>query len=403
MNSNPEQLYEQAQQLCEDPGFRQMIARHTPFLSAGGAQALDTRIHPADQMLRHSLNIHRDPNAAFAQYYNVALQQYATVQQLLRGLFPDRLDTIRVLDFACGYGRLLRFLSQSLPKDNLWAAEIQADALTHVHQAYGVNTLASGPDPEEFRPQQKFHLIWVASLFSHLPDRLFKAWIDRLKTCLEPDGVLCFSVHDACLLPPEYQLPDSGILFFPSSENSDLDTAIYGTTFVNQAYVEAACGNPPKLHRLARALAHEQDVYVLPASPGKNLDTLQGYRRGPWGWTDEREMRDDGELYLRGWAASIDDGPLANVEIEVNGQRFDCPTGRPREDVARAFADPRLANPGWEFRYRPPKGEGRIRVRVSVRTNKNEMALLFAGFFERPACLTAAPGFWTRLKQKIMI
>jgi SAM-dependent methyltransferase len=401
MTLTPEQLFEQAQRLCEDPSFRQMIARHTPFLSETGARELDTRIHPGDQMLRHSLNIHRDPNAAYAQYFNVALQQYATVQQLLRGLFSERLNEIRVLDFACGYGRLLRFLSRSLPRDNLWASEIQADALAHVGQAYGVHTLASAADPEDFRPEQKFHLIWVASLFSHLPDRLFKAWIDRLKSCLEPDGVLCFSVHDACLLPPEYQLPESGLLFFPSSENTDLDTAIYGTTFVNQAYVEAACGSA-RLHRLPRALAHEQDVYVLPANPDTRLEALKAYRRGPWGWTDERELRENGELYLRGWAASIDDGPLSEVEIEVDNQLFQCPTGGTREDVARAFADPRLAKAGWEFRYHPPKGQGPIRVRVSARTDQGEMALLFAGLFERPACLTRPQGLWARLKQKML-
>src|SRR5690606_19971552 len=153
----------------------------------------------------------------------------------------------------------------------LWAAEIQTDALTHVRQTYGVNTLASAADPEDFQPEQKFHLIWVASLCSHLPDRLFKAWIDRIKSGLEPDGVLCFSVHDACLLPPLYQLPGSGIRWFPASDNTDLHTAIYGTAFDDQASVEAACGDPPRLQRLARALAHEQDVYVLPACPGKNL------------------------------------------------------------------------------------------------------------------------------------
>jgi hypothetical protein len=100
---------------------------------------------------------------------------------------------------------------------------------------------------------------------------------------------------------------------------------------------------------------------------------------------DERELRQPGELYLRGWAASIDDGPLETVDIEVNGAHYRCPTGQRRQDVAAVFEDPRLDTAGWEFRHILAPGDARLRIIVSARTSNDESALLYAGELQRPA------------------
>jgi SAM-dependent methyltransferase len=387
-------LLAQARTLCDDPYFREVVWLHCGHLAPGVTAAqLDTAIHVGDQMLLHSLRHHRDANASFAQYFNVALQQYNAAQQVLRALFPGATDRIDVLDFACGYGRLLRFLSLAMPRQHLYASEIQADALQYVRESFGVQGIASHGSPDDFRPGRSFDLIWVASLFSHLPERLFEAWLRRLVDCLAPDGVLCFSVHDACLVPEGHVFPDSGFLFWPQSENDDLDTSLYGTTYVCEDYVTGViarvCGADRPWFRIPRGLAHEQDLYLVAARPGRDLSVLRNFRRGPWGWADERELSPSGEVHVRGWAASLDDGPLDAVEISVDGVLHRCPTGLAREDVARVLADPRLASAGWEFRHVPPPGEGPLRVVVSARTPQNERALIYTGRFERPPALRA--------------
>lgn len=397
MNDEMQALLTQAHAMCEDKYFHEVIRRHCPYLKAAiTAEQLPIKIHPDDQMLLHSLHHHRDANASVSQYYNVALQQYNAAQQILRAVFPDAADDVKVLDFACGYGRLLRFLSLSLPAKNIWASEIQADALAFVCDNYGVQGIASHGNPEDFQPGRQFQFIWVASLFSHLPGNLFQAWVKRLTECLAPDGVLCFSVHDVALLPPEHEFPAGGILFWPFSENADLDKAIYGTTYVCEDYVAAAiaqnCGATRGYFRIPRGLAHEQDIYVVPGTPGRDLSMLNNFRRGPWGWVDERSLSEQGELYLRGWAASIGDGPLESVEISVDGKLHKCGTGKVREDVGRVFEDPRLNTSGWEFRYTPSRGNAPIRVEVTARTPANEMALLYTGQLERPASLQAPAG-----------
>jgi SAM-dependent methyltransferase len=395
-------LLMQARMLCDDPYFRGVVWRHGAHLgTAVDAARFDAGIHAGDQMLLHSLKHHRDANASFSQYFNVALQQHDAAQQVLRALFPGRSDQVSVLDFACGYGRLLRFLSLGLPRAHLHAAEVQPEALAFVCERFGVQGHASPGTPDQFQPGRRFQFIWVASLFSHLPAALFDAWLVRLLDALAPDGVLCFSVHDECLVPEGHVFPASGFLFWPQSENDGLDTASYGTTYVNEAHVAGAvaraCGPGHPYFRIPRGLAHEQDLYVVAANPARDLSVLSGFRRGPWGWSDERSLSDEGELHLRGWAASIDDGALDAVEITVDGVLHRCPTGGHRPDVGRVFADSRLDNAGWEFRHVPPRGEGPVRVVVTARTPADERALVFTGQFERPAALRRRAAWWRRL------
>ena len=112
-------------------------------------------------------------------------------------------------------------------------------------------------------------------------------------------------------------MPAEGIHFIPSSENAELDANVYGTTFVNEAFVRATiaglCGPDHPYVRIKRGLANEQDLYVVPRSRQCALERLAAFRKGAWGWVDECRVSGDSELYLRGWAASVDDGALVRL------------------------------------------------------------------------------------------
>ncbi len=377
-------LREDAAALCADARLRALLRRQWPQLAASPqGRPLSLRIHPDDQMLLHSLRHHRDANAAVAQYYNVALQQYDAARQILDRLLPATQGTASVLDFACGFGRLLRFLSCCERELNISASEIQPDALRFVADEFGVPTLPSAMQPEQFEPGQRFDFIWVASLFSHLPESLFHRWLTRLHGLLTPRGVLCFSVHDEALVPAGQTLPASGLLFRADSENADLDREAYGTTYVSEAFVRAAIGRAAgpgaAAHRIRKGLAHEQDIYVVAASGRADLNELSGFRRGPWGWVDERSV-EHGRLRLRGWAASIDDGALERVQIRVDERWHDVPTGLSRPDVHKVFADERLHQAGWLFEHELPADSRQPWVEVLARDAQGATALLYAGW-----------------------
>jgi len=385
---NPD-LLAQADALCQDPSFREALWRHLTYRRPDGDLAgLRTRIHPDDQMLRHSLRHWGDANRSVSQYYGVALQQHDAARQVLALIRPDGATGLAILDFACGYGRLLRFLTHSVQPSQVWAAEIQPDAVAFVHGEYGIESLPSAYDPDAFAPGRAFDFIWVASLFSHLPDHLFQRWLAKLVSLLTPTGVLCFTVHDECLLPPEIPMSAAGIHFIGSSEIEELDNRAYGTTFVTEEYVRravaAARGSPwGGAVRLKRALANEQDLYVVPKDPGHDLGGLLRFRRGAWGWADEVAFDRAGSLRLAGWAATLDEGPAKCVELRVNGEPFEAAVDQPREDVARVLGDARLATSGWAFErsFAAP----RVFVEASARSTRGDAALLYAGWLCAPA------------------
>jgi SAM-dependent methyltransferase len=384
MDGQADNLRANADAMCQDPAFRHALRRHCAYIDAMGDIArLNTLVHPGDQMLQHSLNGHREVNRAVSQYFNVALQQHSAVQQILNLLFEKPKDQLEILDFACGYGRLLRFLCLCAPPARIWASDIQRDAVDFVAREFGVNGLYSDFDPEQFEPGRKFDFIWVASLFSHLPAHLFHRWLARLFSLLKPGGVLCFSVHDERLLPGHFSMPAEGLYFQSNSENADLDNSVYGTSFVSESFVRSAivevAGNIHPYFRVKRGLANEQDIYVVSRDRDRDLGPLMQMRKGPWGWVDECKISDTAELTLSGWAASIDDGALDSIEITVDGKAYTCPTGVIRDDVRSVLGDDRLVSAGWEFKLALDREASEVFLEVTARARPNEIALLYAG------------------------
>jgi len=384
MTDNEAALSAAVERMCADAAYRRLVLGFAADIDAETALArFNTSIHPGDQMLLHSLKQHRDAGAAFAQYFNIALQQHAAARQLMRAAFGAGAGDVDVLDFACGYGRLLRFLSLSMDPRRIWASDLQTDAVDFVRDAFGVQPLASHEDPARFDPGRRFDFIWVASLFSHLPEPLFHAWLARLVALLTPRGVLCFSVRDASLLSDRSALPASGLAYARESENADLASDIYGTAYASETFVRDALRRATRDERayvrLPRALANEQDLYVVAGEPQRDLAMFRTFRRGPWGWVDVRKLSGDGTLELQGWAASLDDGAVGTIEIDVDGTLHACRASVERPDVAAAFGDSRLAQSGWTFRCELARGVRAARVAVSARSTRGEGALLYAG------------------------
>jgi SAM-dependent methyltransferase len=395
MNGNFDELLARAQSEAKAIDVKRAISQ---CLAAGDTrnpkEAVNTAIHRNDQMFTHSLREHKDTGAALAQYFNIGLQQYHLLQQIVRAVFDDEPDAgkIRILDFACGYGRLVRFLPLLAPIGNIRASELQSEALDFVVSEFGVKGIPSLEDPSLFHAEEKFDLIWVASLFSHLPASLFSAWLEKLYSLLSPSGILCFSVRDVSLFSTPGSAGESGILYESVSENAELSPEIYGTTFASERYVRdvvrTVAGEHAACLRLPRALACEQDLYLVARDANRDLDTLNSISRGAWGWVDRRELSGVGDLYLEGWAGPLDGQDGVCVEISLDGEIFIVETGIPRADVGAALLDPRLDRSGWVFRHVLDAGPS-VSIRIIART-ADSSALLYIGDLSGPPVSTGA-------------
>ncbi len=390
----------QAQALLSNPKVGEVLSAQCERELGAQNSNVSTVIHPADQMLTHSIRVLKDVNQSISQYFCVALQQYRAQQRMMRLAFPQGLQDRLMLDFACGYGRALRFLVQSYPANQIWASDIQEDAVAFVHDQFNVNTLVSDASPGQFQPGRKFHFIWVASLFTHLPERLFRAWLMRLYEMLADDGYLVFSVHDESILPAGIRIADNGFLFTPESEIAELDSAVYGTTHVSESFVRSilvrdlACPKDGYL-RVPRGLADQQDLYVVPKNQ-QSLERFKAYRQGAWGWVEcamaygVTQDAPTAQAYVSGWAKSLDlASSVKAVYAEVGGVRYQATLGVRRPDLAKAWRSD-FENYGWELRFPIPRATTSF-VSIVAQIDNDESGLIYLGVLDPSHLLKLAP------------
>lgn len=304
---------------------------------------INTATHHEDQMLAWNVKHLRSSDTALTGYHAVALQQLRTNLQLMDWKFGDVSNVGPILDFASGFGRMIRMLVVSVPPSNIWVSDIQADAVAFQQEQFGVHGIVSTTNPEDFEPGRTFNFISVASLFSHLPDRLFNRWLAKLYSLLNPGGLLCFSVHDQVLLGHIRALPESGIDYDPGSEIDTLDTSVYGTTHVSEAYVQRAIqqvSGASAFIRIKRALAYEQDMYIVQKGATAHQAPFR-FEYGPWGWVDEAKIVTPGRMLISGWAVTADpENSIEYVEVRLDGKLVQmCMPSIERLDVRTHFGE----------------------------------------------------------------
>lgn len=195
---------------------------------------------------------------------------WRTLAELLR--LTERLDRKlsecrSFLEFACGYGRFTRHLVKALPNGALHVSDVMPGSVDFLREHMGVEGFYSTTDPATVAIPRRYEIIFVLSLFSHLPDSTWGAWLRRLFDALEPGGMLIISTHgERSAEVAGVTLPDNGYLFFAESESDALDGEVYGSTFTASAYVHRAIAQLPGSPRTIHLPAHfwdNQDAYAI--------------------------------------------------------------------------------------------------------------------------------------------
>jgi SAM-dependent methyltransferase len=128
-------------------------------------------------------------------YFRVALSGYEAVRRALfsAGKAPESVREI--LDFGCGHGRVLRTLSAGFPDATVTACDLLEDGVDFCVKTFGARPLEAHEDLSLIAPPVKFDLIWVGSVFTHLPLERWRAFIEFFSQILATDGILVFTVH----------------------------------------------------------------------------------------------------------------------------------------------------------------------------------------------------------------
>lgn len=104
---------------------------------------------------------------------------------------------IRILDFGCGAGRIIRWLDDAAERCEVWGADISAEHIIwlqqHLSPPFRFLTVTAAPHlPFE---DGYFDLIYCFSVFTHIDD-LADTWLLELKRTLKPGGRLYITVQD---------------------------------------------------------------------------------------------------------------------------------------------------------------------------------------------------------------
>ncbi len=345
-------------------------------------------IGPGDEMYHKAILVGTPDNPGYARfkYIESGLRMYNIYKQLADyvGGF-DKLGS--VLDFGSGWGRLTRFLLHRIEQRQIWVSDIYADAVAWQSQKLGVNGLVSVTDPNQFALDMKYSIIFSGSVFSHLPDHLFRAWFRKLYSLLDSHGILAFSVIPPSWLAAgeyaDHNLDADGKLFLRFSESSSLDKEVYGAMYVNEQYVAriaSLLGIPSTRIKLWPSGLYEGQDLVVVAGAELDLSSLE-LMITPLGgglWL----KRSDERLTFNGWGIDLNrDHQLYEAEIFLDENS--AGTVEPSlgwEHSKKYF--PGAPNPAvqWSFDVELPPGirMARVEARSSAGTEVNAYASLDA-------------------------
>lgn len=96
-----------------------------------------------------------------------------------------------VLDFGCGWGRILRFFMRDVARENLFGVDVMPLAIELCRKTNPWGQFSQVPAlPPSDLPSDKFDLVYLYSVFSHLSEEAHDKWLTEFRRVLKPGGLL---------------------------------------------------------------------------------------------------------------------------------------------------------------------------------------------------------------------
>jgi SAM-dependent methyltransferase len=120
-----------------------------------------------------------------------AFHAYTMFLELYRAHATPGSRLTRVLDFGCGWGRIIRFFLREITPAHLWGCDISESALDELVAANRwCSVVRNEPSPPIALPSESFDLIYSYSVLSHLPESTHRSWLPEFRRLLRPGGVV---------------------------------------------------------------------------------------------------------------------------------------------------------------------------------------------------------------------
>jgi len=240
--------------------------------------SINKTISKNDEMYNYARSVLHSDEEAQSYYLGTGRE---VVENLIKmflslGIDPEIHD---LLDFAAGYGRITRWLVPVF--HSVTMSDLEQDMLDFQTREFGVKGFLSSTDPDAVsKKQEKFDVIFVFSLFTHLPQATWFSWLKSLAQLLRPQGLLIFSTHSYELfseLNPDRFGDQSSweeeFVFWEVNETEGrLDTSVYGSNITKESFVKRCISETNHLEFIWRFKRGEfdryHDIYVAKSTKG---------------------------------------------------------------------------------------------------------------------------------------
>jgi SAM-dependent methyltransferase len=188
-----------------------------------------------------------------------------------------RCRATRYLDFGCGWGRVGRFFLREFQRGDMAGVDVDPGMVAFCTEAGvpGYHLTASNGRRLPFA-DESFRLVTAYSVFTHLPEPLFRAWMTELLRLTARGGLIVFTVEPPRFLDfvagidpenPESgwhgalaenlggleerrrELAERGVTYLPTGGGPHRPAESYGDTVVSPEFIVAAAGRAGRLRK----------------------------------------------------------------------------------------------------------------------------------------------------------
>jgi SAM-dependent methyltransferase len=173
-----------------------------------------------------------------------------------------------ILDFGCGCGRTLLFLSQLSNKPSYHGTDIDGQAITWSAKNLRFSRFNINNDmPPLIYDSETFDLIYAISVFTHLDEDRQFSWLSELKRVLKPKGILLLTLHgyEAWKNRPfRSEVKRKGFKFLRNGATKGIFPDWYQTAYHTEDYVRKKYANYfTVLDYVPKSMNNFQDVVIL--------------------------------------------------------------------------------------------------------------------------------------------